>query len=87
MRAANKIPTFDALVETLLAALNALGGSGSIEEIYAKTVEVSGISEAVESQMHDPDKSNMTEVGYRLARARTYLRKYDCWKTPAEGSG
>lgn len=76
MRASNEMPTFDALFEPLLAALRALGDSGSIEEIYAKTVEVAGISEDVASQMHDPDKSNMTEVGYRLAWARTYLRKY-----------
>lgn len=75
MRASNEMPTFDALFEPLIAALRALGGSGSIEEIYAKTVEVAGISEDVASQMHDPDKSNMTEMGYRLAWARTYLLK------------
>ena len=40
MRAPNEMPTFDALFEPLLAALRALGGSGSIEEIYAKTVEI-----------------------------------------------
>ena len=38
MRATHEMPTFDALFEPLLAALRALGGSGSIEEIYAKTV-------------------------------------------------
>ena len=47
MRASNEMPTFDALFEPLLAAFRALGGSGSIEEIYAKTVEVAGISEDV----------------------------------------
>ena len=40
MRATNEMPTFDDLFEPLLAALRALGGSGSIEEIYAKTVEI-----------------------------------------------
>ena len=40
MRASNEMPTFDALFEPLLAALRALGGSGSIEEIFAKTVEI-----------------------------------------------
>lgn len=85
MRASNEMPTFDALFEPLLAALLALGGSGSIEEIYAKTVEVAGISEDVASQMHDPDKSNMTEVGYRLAWARTYLRKYGLLENSSRG--
>ena len=85
MRATNEMPTFDTLFEPLLAALRALGGSGSIEEIYAKTVEVAGISEDVASQMHDPDKSNMTEVGYRLAWARTYLRKYGLLENSSRG--
>jgi len=53
-----------------------LGGSGSIEEIYAKTVEITGLSEDVLAQLHDPEKSSQTEVAYRLAWARTYLRKY-----------
>lgn len=50
-------------------ALRALGGSGTIEEINAKTVEVAGLPEDVLTQMHDPDKSSQTEVGYRLAWA------------------
>jgi hypothetical protein len=33
----NTLPTFDALMNPLLGALRALGGSGSIEEVYAKT--------------------------------------------------
>lgn len=35
-----------------------------------------GLTEDVLAQLHDPDKSSQTEVGYRLAWARTYLRKY-----------
>lgn len=85
MRASNEMPTFDALFEPLISALRALGGSGSIEEIYAKTVEVAGISEDVASQMHDPDKSNLSEVGYRLAWARTYLRKYGLLENSIRG--
>ena len=64
-------PTFDDLMNPLLEALRLLGGSGSIEEIYAKTAEVTGLSEDVLTQLHDPDKSSQTEVGYRLAWART----------------
>ncbi len=94
MQASKAMPTFDQLFEPLLTALRALGGSGSVEEIYAKTIEVAGISEEVASQMHDPDKGNMTEVGYRLAWARTYLRKYGLienssrgvWSLTAKGS-
>jgi len=53
-----------------------LGGSGSVEEVYGKTVEIAGLPEDVLAQLHRPGKSSQTEVGYRLAWARTYLKKY-----------
>ena len=85
MRTAPEMPTFDALFAPLLAALRALGGSGSVEEIYAKTIELAGITEEVASQLHDPDKGNMTEVAYRLAWARTYLRKCGLLENSSRG--
>jgi restriction system protein len=69
------MPTFD----------RQLGGSGSIEEVYARTVEEIGLSEEVLSQMHDPEKSSQTEVGYRLAWARTYLKKYGLLENSSRG--
>jgi hypothetical protein len=33
---AGKVPTFDELMNPLLRAMQALGGSGSVEEIYDK---------------------------------------------------
>lgn len=80
-----KIPTFDDLMNPLLQALRLLGGSGSIEEIYNKTVEVAGIPEEILAQLHDADKSSLTEVGYRLAWARTYLRKYGLLENSSRG--
>jgi restriction system protein len=79
------MPTFDGLMQPLLEALRQLGGSGSIEEVYAKTVEVIGLSEEVLAQMHDPEKSSQTEVGYRLAWARTYLKKYGLLENSSRG--
>ena len=60
----------------LIAALIELGGSGSVDEIYEKVLEIEGIDESVSSVPHNPEKSNQTEVGYRLAWARTYLKKF-----------
>ena len=60
----------------LLRALHALGGSGSIEEIYEKVVELEQFPDEMLSQLHDSEKSNQTEIGYRLAWARSYLKKY-----------
>ena len=71
-----KLPTFDSLMNPLIQALQQLGGSGSIDEIYEKVVEIENISEDVIAKLHAPEKSNQTEVAYRLAWARTYLKKF-----------
>lgn len=81
----NKMPTFDDLMNPLLNSLFALGGSGSIDEIYDKVIEIEQISEAISSVLHSPDKSNITEVAYRLAWARTYLKKYGFLENSCRG--
>lgn len=81
----NKMPTFDALMNPLLNALFALGGSGSIDEIYDKVIEIEQVSEEISSVLHSPDKSNITEVAYRLAWARTYLKKYGFLENSSRG--
>ncbi len=82
---ATKFPTYDRLMNPLLRALWALGGSGSVEEIYDKVVEIEKLPEDVLSQLHDPEKSNQTEVAYRLAWARTYLKKYGLLENSVRG--
>ena len=69
----------------LLRALRSLGGSGSVEEIYDKVVELENLLDDVLSQFHDPEKSNQTEVAYRLAWARTYLKKYGLLENSTRG--
>ena len=69
----------------LLHALRSLGGSGSIEEIYEKVVDEEQLSEDVLSLVHDPEKSTQTEVAYRLAWARTYLKKYGLLENSSRG--
>lgn len=81
----NKMPTFDDLMNPLLNSLVALGGSGSIDEIYDKVIEIEKISEDISSVLHSPDKSNITEVAYRLAWARTYLKKYGFLENSSRG--
>jgi restriction system protein len=81
----NIIPTFDDLMNPLLRALKALGGSGSIDEIYEKVLELEDIPEDISSIPHNPDKSNQTEVAYRLAWARTYLKKYGYLENSSRG--
>ncbi|MBS1170082.1 MAG: restriction endonuclease [Burkholderiaceae bacterium] len=80
-----QMPTFDTLMNPLLKALVALGGSGSIDEIYEKVLELESISEDIASVPHNPDKSNQSEVAYRLAWARTYLKKYGFLENSSRG--
>ena len=79
------LPTFDSLMNPLIQALRQLGGSGSIDEIYEKVVEIENISEDVLAKLHDPEKSNQTEVAYRLAWARTYLKKFGLLDNSSRG--
>ena len=81
----NKMLTYDELMRPLLNALKLLGGSGSIDEIYDKVVEKENIPEPIISKLHDPDKSNQTEIQYRLAWARTYLKKFGLLENSVRG--
>ncbi|MDM2772720.1 restriction endonuclease [Citrobacter sp. Cpo126] len=67
--------TYDQLMVPLMQALVDLGGSGSIDEIYETVVEIEKFDEETLAILHNPEKSNQTEIGYRLAWARTYLKK------------
>jgi restriction system protein len=76
MKNSIKMPTYHELMNPLLQALHQLGGSGSIEEIAQKVAELSDLPEEILNLPHNPEKSSQTEIEYRLAWARTYLKKY-----------
>lgn len=78
-----KVPTFDTLMNPLIQALKQLGGSGTIEEIEAKTAEIAGLTDEQLSILHDPAKGSQTEFGYRLAWTRTYLKKFGLLENPS----
>jgi restriction system protein len=70
------IPQYHAFFNPVLKALKLLGGSGSLKEINDKVIELVGLSNEVVEQMHNSETSNQTELEYRLAWARTYLKQY-----------
>jgi restriction system protein len=80
-----EIPKYTDFWNPLLKAMKLLGGSGSVEEINNKVIEVMGLSSPMLEQMHDPGNSNMTEVEYRLAWARTNLKKFGVLENSARG--
>lgn len=79
------IPTLDALMNPLIEALKELGGSGTIEEINTKTTEIARLSDEQLEVLHDPNKGGQTEVEYRLAWTRTYLKKYGVLENSSRG--
>ncbi len=55
-----------------LQALDDLGGSGTIQEIFSKVLELNSFSEEQLQRLHRNGPE--TEIEYRLAWARTYLK-------------
>lgn len=81
----NKVPTFDELMNPLLKAIRDLGGSGSVDEIYEKVAENLQLPEDILTVPHNPETGNQTEIEYRLAWARTYLKKYGILENSSRG--
>ncbi len=79
------LPKYDSLLNPVLTALRSLGGSGSIQEVYDKVIEQERLPDEVLSIIHDAEKSTQTEVAYRLAWARTYLKKYGLVENSSRG--
>ncbi len=81
----DSMPQYWALFNPVLKALKTLGGSGSLHEINEKAIEQMGLPKDVVEVMHNPEQGNETEVEYRLAWARTYLKKYGLVENSSRG--
>lgn len=79
------VPTFDTFMNPTIQALKDLGGSGTIEEINSRVIEITGLSDEQIEVPHDPAKGGRTEVEYRLAWTRTYLKKYGVLENSSRG--
>lgn len=73
---ADTFPQYRDLFNHVIAALRDLGGSGTLDEINQRVIDQLGLPNDIVEQMHDPETSNQTELEYRLAWARTYLKKF-----------
>lgn len=79
-----KLPTFDGMMNPLLSALHALGGSGSNDEIDNKVVDLLEIPDEIMEISHGENGSK-SEVEYRLAWSKTYLKKYGLLENSKRG--
>ena len=80
-----KVPTYDQLMNPTIEALRDLGGSGTIEEIYRKVTEQIDLTDEQLELLHNPEKGSQTEIEYRLAWSRTYLKKYGILENSSRG--
>lgn len=78
-----RVPTYDELNWPALVALRELGGSGSISEHLAKLIELYEVPDHVAAIPHGD--SGRTELEYRLAWARTALRRCEYVENSARG--
>ncbi|WP_244936824.1 restriction endonuclease [Leptospira brenneri] len=68
------MPTYDEMMNPLLDALKELGGSGTIDEINERVFNLMKIPNNILEIPHG-DKGSRSEVEYRLAWTRTYLKR------------
>ena len=67
------LPKYDSLFNPSLEAIKKLGGSASISELNEEVAKSLHLTDEEISQPHDERR---TELQYRLAWARTYLKAY-----------
>jgi len=82
-RSPSAVPTFDAMLLPTIQALQVLGGSGTTEESYDKVAQLLNLSDQVLEILHG--STSQSEVEYRLAWSRTYLKKYGLLENSSRG--
>ena len=79
------VPRKEDMYNPLLQALRELGGSGTIDEIAERVITILEVPDEVASILHDSENSNGTELEYRLAWARTYLKNFGLLERSGRG--
>jgi restriction system protein len=77
------VPAYHKMLWPTLQALKHIGGSGTVQEIMDRVIEIEGYTEAQQSMIHG--KGPGTEIGYRLHWARSYLKKVDAIANSSRG--
>ena len=72
LTASAEVPPYHAMLWPTIQALKRLGGSGTNQEIDDAAIDLAGYSEDQLNKLHGDGPQ--TEVRYRMAWARTYLR-------------
>lgn len=79
------VPTYYKMMNPTLEALHSLGGSATIDEISTAVAEIMSMSTEQLDVLQNPERGSQTKFNYRLAWARTYLKKYGLLENSARG--
>lgn len=80
----DKVPTYDKFLIPTVEALKILGGSGAIEEINETVYEIAQLDQETLEVPHG-ENGLQSKVDYRLAWARTYLKKFGLIENSSRG--
>lgn len=70
-----EVPGFEQTIKPILTALQENGGKASISELDQTAIRIMNLPEDVIKIMHK-DSKKQSEIEYRMAWGRTYLKKY-----------
>jgi restriction system protein len=70
----SKMPNYSDLINPTLSALHILGGSGKNDELCDEVIKLLGLPDSITDIPHG--NGSQSEFAYRMAWARTYLKKY-----------
>lgn len=79
----SRIPTASKLREPILQTMQALGGCATNADLDRGVAQRIGLSPLDLAVPHNPDKGTRTEFAYRMAWARTRLKKDGLITNPA----
>jgi restriction system protein len=80
----SNIPSYDELIVPTVKALLQLGGSGTVEEINTKAYEIVKLKDEI-LQIPHGEEGTTSEIDYRLAWSRTYLKKFGLLENSSRG--
>lgn len=69
------VPTFEQTIKPILRALQENNGSATIEQLDRATIQIMDLPEEIVNIKHK-DIGKQSEIEYRMAWGRTYLKKY-----------
>lgn len=79
------VPAYQEYMNPLLAVLRRHAVAQALEEIDRLVSQELGLAPEIATVPHDPERPDRSEVAYRIAWARTYLKKAGLLVNPKRG--